>query len=567
MIKFTNLIIKGYCSILDFEWNLNQNSTVLIRGKNGVGKSSFISAVPWVIYGTNPKGVKNVNTWKKQRPKDYQGTYVQIFFEKNGTTYSIIRCQNYTGDVMGAKGKDRLLFLVDGQEVADKKKIQIQSLIEKTIGMSYSLFTNSLMFNQGTQKLIQETGSDKKKLFEEVFELNYINLAKELANKKITELRYEIQGFENTIKDLRSDIIDTKETYLELKAAEKTFSRDIRERRRAIKKDILENKAKIREIKFDNLLLTKSTKELDSLQKLLRLLGVEYKSNIKTLNPELLTGKVKDIMSLMSDNKYREAYSQLALLLSTLDQINSYKGRKDRVDSKYDELVDIINEQERYKSKIEIYEQNIKKCNKSLENLRDKKVETMKSSKYRERVKEYKVKLDEITDVYNKRLSKYEDYQWLINDPLGNKGIKSYIMESSLEFLNKVLDKYTDTLGFRVEFGIDLNTTKKDFYTLIEMNGNYADYQELSGGQKQMVNLAMAFAMHESTSMSKGINLLFLDEAFESLSRDNIELVVELIRSISNDKTIYLISHLDSLPLSNSKIINVGSRDGVTTFG
>lgn len=566
MIKFTNLIIKGFCSISDFEWNLNQNNTILIKGRNGVGKSSFISAIPWVLYGKTPKGVSNVNTWKSIRPKPYNGTMVQIFFEKDTTTYSVIRCQNYTQEVMGAKGKDRLIFLIDGVEVSDKKKAQIQELIVKTLGMSYNLFTNSLMFNQGTQKLIQDSGSDKKKLFEEVFELNYINIAKEIANKKLSELRYEILDFEAEIRNLKINIEESEETYEELRISEKSFKKDLRKRRKEIQEDIKSYQKSIDSLKFNPTLLTKSEKELASLQDLLDILNKEYKDNTKLLGYEPLKEKVKDIINTLEEGKKSKAYSKLVMLLSTLDQVTLYHGRKDDTLEKYNKVVDVINKQETIASKIEIYENNIKNSKKKLKALKEEK-EKILSPKYKLKIKEYSDKLESIQQVYDKRLKKYEDHQWLINDPLGNKGLKSYIMESSLDFLNKTLDKYTDTLGFKVEFGIDLNTTKKDFYTLIEINGNYADYEELSGGQKQMVNLAMAFAMHESTSMSKGINLLFLDEAFESLSRDNIELVVELIRNLSYDKTIYLISHLDSLPLGNSKILSVDSRDGITTFG
>lgn len=49
----------------------------------------------------------------------------------------------------------------------------------------------------------------------------------------------------------------------------------------------------------------------------------------------------------------------------------------------------------------------------------------------------------------------------------------------------------------------------------------------------------MAFAMHEALTASKGINLAFLDEVFESLSSDNIELVINLIKHIFNGKSLF----------------------------
>ena len=45
----------------------------------------------------------------------------------------------------------------------------------------------------------------------------------------------------------------------------------------------------------------------------------------------------------------------------------------------------------------------------------------------------------------------------------------------------------------RQEFNIDLNSTRKDFVTLIERDNHIIDYDELSGGEKQVCNLCMAF--------------------------------------------------------------------------
>lgn len=59
--------------------------------------------------------------------------------------------------------------------------------------MSYSLFMNSVLFGQGMKRLIQESSSDKKELFEEIFELEYISKARDIANGYYTEALKEYQ--------------------------------------------------------------------------------------------------------------------------------------------------------------------------------------------------------------------------------------------------------------------------------------------------------------------------------------------------------------------------------------
>ena len=107
---------------------------------------------------------------------------------------------------------------------------------------------------------------------------------------------------------------------------------------------------------------------------------------------------------------------------------------------------------------------------------------------------------------------------------------------------------------------------RKDFKTLISMEGQTVEYEDLSGGQKQLVNLAMAFSMNTLIGQAQGVNIAFLDEVFESLSSDNIEVVVGLIRKVYKDKTLFLITHQDSLPIPNSRVLRVKRIKGISRY-
>lgn len=565
MIKFNNIIIEGFCSIPKYTLNLNSGEGItIVRGPNGYGKSSLFAAISWVCYGKTPKGINNVNTWDSVKPKDYKGTKVQIFFTKGKVTYSIIRCQNYKDEVFGAKGKDRLILLEDGVEVSEKSKPQIQQKINKILGMSYELFNNSLMFGQGVKRLIQESGSDKKKLFEEVFELEYLNIAKQLASNEMSEVRGEIEHFELELNNLKSNLDDSVSTYKKLRESERNFKRDLLNKKKSIREKISKCEDTLKSLKFNEKLLAKKKKKLANLKESLEILNREYSDNKSKLSYESLQKIVSESLDLLKNKHNDKAFIKMTDLLSILEQVNQFSSRKEYLLSKIEKVRDELYEEEDKQSEYDNILERIEEYRDTLKSLKSNK--EILSTEYKEKSKRIKEKLEKIKEKYDTKLKEYENYTWLIKDPLGNKGIKSYIMESSLDFLNRALDSYSDTLGFRIEFGIDLESTKKDFYTIIQIRGNYADYNELSGGQKQLVNIAMAFAMHESQSMSKGMNILFLDEVFESLSRDNIELVVELLKKMATDKNIYLITHHDSLPIGNCKILNVRSNNGLTEF-
>ena len=250
MIQFGNIIIEGFCSIPYLELNLGSRGITIIRGATGEGKTTILSALVWAVYGKNIKGKSDVNTWEKYRQKNYHGTKVEVYFSKSGKIHKITRCLKYKGEVNGSKGKDRLIYEIDAIEVSDKNKNDIQALIVADLGMSYDLFMNSIMFGQGMKRLIQESPSDKKDLFEEIFELGYISKAREIAKGYYTKSLEEYN--------------DTHQKYYSIKEKRQSVQRmldDLKEQAKHIKTD-LSSKIKSLEKKLSMLAKAKKSNEL-----------------------------------------------------------------------------------------------------------------------------------------------------------------------------------------------------------------------------------------------------------------------------------------------------------------
>lgn len=567
MLTFTRLNIQGFCSIDSFSLQLNQDCTVLIKAPNGFGKSTLLNALVWALYGKNIKGVSEVNTWKEYQPKDYKGTMVEVFFQKNQDSYKVIRCQKFKDYLEdGAKGNDRLLIIKNAEIINIKGKNELQNAINKELGLSYLLFMNSIMFGQGIKRLIQESNSDKKKLFEEVFDLEYLNLAKGIANQDKAVILNEINQLESESLSLKKELEANKEAYFDLRSREKSFKKDLREKSRKLKEErkgltaLLIAKQKHISDEVEVAIEQKVRNQTKAVQ--------EIKNRIK-INQETLSTPLNELVDesieLIKNKQYKKALKMLTPLSK------AFKEREE-LQSLYEESVERLDELEFNCSK---YKALVQECSdiasdladidQEIKDLKNQKLKVM-STKYKERLKKIRKDLRKVDEDYHNRELELENYNWLINDPLGNNGIKAYLFDSSLHLLNRTLASYSEVLGFRIEFNIDLNSTRKDFVTLIERDNHIIDYDELSGGEKQVCNLCMAFAMHEALTASKGINLAFLDEVFESLSSDNIELVINLIKHIFNSKSLFLITHHDSLPLSNTKILQVEKIKGLSYY-
>lgn len=570
MIQFGNIIIEGFCSIPYIELNLGSKGITVIRGATGEGKTTILSALVWGAYGKNLKGKSDVNTWEKYRPKNYKGTKVEIYFGKDGKTHKITRCLKYKGEVNGAKGKDRLIYEIDAVEVSEKNKGEIQALINADLGMSYSLFMNSILFGQGMKRLIQESSSDKKDLFEEIFELGYISKARDIAKGYYTEALREY----NEISQKYSSSKEKKQSI-------QRMLDDLKKQANHVKND-LSSRVKVLEKKLSLLAKAKKENELKE--------TVTYKNRIEQRIQEARDNQ-KELLNKINDAKKKtrvsleEFIGVIIKLLKRGDIKNSLKrlmevkkafGDIERLQDKCSKLADKISN---YRDKLEElrdqeYEANKVQRDIDLTHVEIKKLLSEKRAgvnlglikKYKTQLSTISDKLQSIESEMEEKRAKVDNYKWVMDDPLGNRGIKAFLFESSLDILNETLESYSEVLGFSILFYVDIQGVKKDFNTQIIMDGIEVSYEELSGGQKTLVNIAMAFAMNEVMTKAKGINIAFLDEVFENLSSEYVDLVIGLIRKIYKDKTLYLISHQESLPIPNARVLTVTRESGLSQY-
>lgn len=570
MIQFGNIIIEGFCSIPYLELNLGSKGITVIRGATGEGKTTILSALVWGAYGKNLKGKSDVNTWEKYRPKNYNGTKVEIYFGKDGKTHKITRCLKYKGEVNGAKGKDRLIYEIDAVEVSEKNKGEIQALINADLGMSYSLFMNSILFGQGMKRLIQESSSDKKDLFEEIFELEYISKARDIAKGYYTEALREY-----------NEINQKYSLSKEKKQSIQRMLDDLKKQANHVKND-LSSRVKVLEKKLSLLAKAKKENELKE--------TVTHKNRIEQILQEARDNQ-KELLNKINDAKKKTKVSLeefirvIIKLLKRGDIKNSLKrlievkkafGDIERLQDKCSKLADKISN---YRDKLEELRDQEYEANKVQRDIDLTKAEIKKLLSEKKAgvnmglIKKYKTQLSTLSDKLQaiesemeEKRSKVDNYKWVMDDPLGNRGIKAFLFESSLDILNETLESYSEVLGFSILFYVDIQGVKKDFNTQIIMDGIEVSYEELSGGQKQLVNLAMAFAMNEVMTKAKGINIAFLDEVFENLSSEYVDLVIGLIRKIYKDKTLYLISHQESLPIPNARVLTVTRERGLSQY-
>jgi len=158
--------------------------------------------------------------------------------------------------------------------------------------------------------------------------------------------------------------------------------------------------------------------------------------------------------------------------------------------------------------------------------------------------------------------NEYGRYSWWMSKGLGASGIKAYVFSAMLAQINQQTEKYSERLGMRIRFSVDLSKVSKPFTTTCFKGEHEIMYEELSGGQKQRIDIVMALALHDVISVGCNVNIIVFDEAFEGLDEEGRSAIMELIRSKAEKKTAFLISHADILDSLGAKTITV-AQDAV----
>lgn len=618
MLSFGRMHVIGFGPILDETFYWDQPGLNIVKADNGSGKSKFINALVWALYGKTLSG--SVETWESYKPKKYEGTKVEVNFNKGSIKYKVTRCKGYTGLVNGVKGKNRLIIEEDGKEISSDGKADAKEELAEILGYSMDLFKNSIIFGQKLKRLVSETGPNKKKILDEAFEVVYISRAYSAAQDRVKVLNERIYKYDVNIEAYKTKVTSLKEEIereeQRLKDFDKTNKKDLKVEKEAIEElrvQLRDNKNNLSKQDDVNELISAHRETIKKLKTERDALGKpEVKHSSKKTS---LSYKKQEAETLFkSITKLKEGLSKLPTNCPNCGKPFTEKERKEEVKrimdnikekeklhaellEQIDKLRDELNKLEtamssekRLTTSITNTEELIKALEKVRErdNLINQKLENIRESinshkrniqKIKERtppknfdktlrvLKDAKRELKAETKAWEEVQKEKEDYMWLIADPLSNAGLKAFIFDTMLESINDRLDYYAKFSGMRVGFLIDMDSARKDVNTVISNEkGEYVPYDDLSGGQQQKVDIVTVFATHDVVSENKDCNLLIMDELFESLDKNNIELLTELIQDKAKDKCLYLVTHRHEFSPTNANIIEVLYEDGITTL-
>lgn len=543
MIVFNCVRYKNFLSTGNVftEIKLNEYPTTLIVGENGAGKSSFLDAITFGLFG---KPFRNINKPQLINSINNKDCLVELEFAIASKNYKVIR---------GIKPN---LFEIwcDGEMLnQDARSKDYQDQLEKTIlRMNYKSFTQIVILGSTNfTPFMQLSAADRRAVIEDLLDIQIFSSMNLIVKSKLssakeesTQLKIQIDNVKEKIELHKKHLDELKKNSKELVDAKK---KEVDENKLTLESLIEE--AATKQTQIDDL-ESKIVDEEANTRKFTKLNQLEAKieGNIQKLEKDIAfysensncptcdqTINNKDEKVHSCTSKISELNGGLQKLKeeseAVLKRINDIRATHKELKTLDQELVRIVTNRKQVKS-------YIAKLEAEVEDLESK---PAMSENFKAQSKELLNNLQSFNEKRKEAITNtqhYEIAQLLLKDG----GIKTKIIKQYIPIINKLVNKYLAAMDFFVNFNI--NEEFKE--TVKSRHRDDFSYENFSEGEKKRIDLALLFTWRAVAKLknSANTNLLIFDEVFDgSLDNSGTEEFLKLINMLNDNTNIFVISH------------------------
>jgi len=194
--------------VIDFT-ELEEESIFLITGPTGAGKTTIFDAICYGLYGKASGSERDQEAFRSHFSSEDDYTSVKLTFSIKGREYRIERSpkqwkKKTRGDGFTEEPANAAFYTQTPEQdwkLEATKINEVNEAIEQLIGLDYEQFKKMIMIPQGEfRKLISENSREREEVLQKIFHTSFYRKITERLKEQSTELRSEIQQFENDIK-------------------------------------------------------------------------------------------------------------------------------------------------------------------------------------------------------------------------------------------------------------------------------------------------------------------------------------------------------------------------------
>jgi len=543
MITFRKLRWKNFLSTGNIftELELDSNSTTLVVGENGAGKSTMLDALSFVLFG---KPFRKINKPQLLNTITQKQAVVEVEFSIAKNNYKIVRgikpnvFQVFQNGILLNQSAD----MKDYQEILESQIIKVNhKSFCQVVVLGSATFQPFMQLNAFQRREIIEDILDlqifttmnsllKDKVLENSESLTSVSSAKKLAEEKMALIKEHLTQLQNNneklIEEKKQRILETKQEidrldhiYVETMNNNKRLEACISDQDTITKR--LNKLGELRHKIEANLgLLNKEVSffhKYDNCPTCKQEIDEAFKS--QTVNSkEIEINEIKEGLTKLSE-EYEAANNRISQIMLITGQINDnlleMKGVRVKISS--------LNEY------IETLEQEISTINETI------------SQEDKNKIPDLEKEMKDLENKYNE-LSEERNLLSVASNLLKDGGIKSKIIKQYIPIINKLINKYLSAMEFMCQFELDeqFNETIKSRYR------DVFSYASFSEGEKMRINLAILFTWRSLAKLRNSINtnILIMDEVFDSsLDSNGTEEFIKIINNLTSDTNTFIISH------------------------
>ena len=543
MIIFKTVRWKNFLSTGNnfTEIELNKDSTNLIIGENGAGKSTILDALCFGLFG---KAFRNINKTQLVNTVNGSAALVEVEFSIGSKNIKVIR---------GIKPNVFEIYINGKMYNQDANARDYQKYLEQQIlKLNYRSFTQVVILGSSTfVPFMQLKARHRREVVEEILDIQIFSLMNMLLKQRLKtidedyrEIDYKYNLAEQKVILKERYIEDLKENKRKL-LTEKTFLISGNE------EEIFKKKRKISDLQND----------IESMhEKISNASKVETRYNkLKDLQSQLKEKHRSHsrLIGFFEKNEDCPTCQQHIDEVHKVTMISKETAKSEKIVSGMKELVDDLNTTEtkiniinEVNKNIQSHNVEIAKENSSMEELikfnakLKSEIDHLETGNVEDNdikeVEELKVSLDDLMKAKS-NLREEKTYAEASRSMLTDAGIKTKIIKQYLPIMNKLINTYLTSMEFYVNFTLD-----ESFEETIK--SRYRDdfsYTSFSEGEKMRIDLALLFTWRAVAKIknSTNTNLLILDEIFDSsLDGTGTDEFLKILNTLG-DENVFVISH------------------------
>jgi len=530
LIKFKSVRYKNFLSTGNkpVEILIDDTRTTLMIGTNGAGKSTFMDAISFGLFG---KPFRKVKLGQLVNSINQKNCEVELEFEAGGKEYFVkrgIKPAIFEIYVNGAMN-DQMASARDSQDYLERYVLRMnEKSFRQIVVLGSGSFIPFMRLGAGDRRsiieelldiqifgvmndLVKQRVSDNKdqlikcehqiELLEQSISLQEAHLKEIQDNNEgaIAEKKKELTNCQTQIKTLNDDIVDLREQISDYKPKQKKHTK------------LTEFKGKMAYKKNHIDQQLRTIQDLEECQTCLQPITEEHSTKVTaelTAKGKELDDALEDINGQLTDvsnriNDIEDILTKIADKGNSISGINEYVGRLEQ------RLLESI---EKHEAKDD--QEQLESSKSGLDDFR--------TIKY---------------DIQDKK-----HHLNTVQELLKDSGIKTLIIRNYLPLINQLINKYLSALNFYINFELD-----EAFNETIKSRGRDAfQYGSFSEGEKLRIDLALLFTWREVAKLKSSVatNLLVLDEIFDSsLDSTGVEDFLGILNSLGDDCNAFVISH------------------------